>query len=218
MGEYTFTLDVRIHLTFGQRKSKPMIAPAQPQISTPFVMLRIQQIIEEADTPSWLRSVPYNFGEARAGTLKADEWRTMTTVFIPLALVSLWGDGSAHPSKEVADRLRCVLDHTMHLVCAVQIACYRIMTRSRMEAYQKCITSWLADLKLVLPDVSLRPNAHMACHIYDYLKLFGPVRSWWCFPFERLIGQLQRLPTNNKFGSLAKQPSALNIEVLTTNR
>ena len=40
----------------------------------------------------------------------------------------------------------------------------------------------------------------MACHIYDYLKLFGPVQSWWCFPFECLIGHLQRLPLNDKFG------------------
>ena len=167
-------------------------------------MLCIQQVIKEADAPSWLRLVPHNFGEARAGTLKADEWRTMAMVFLPLALVSMWGEGSVHPSKEVADHLRRVLDHTMHLVSAIQIACYRVMTVSRMTAYQACITSWLADLKQILPDAPLRPNAHMACHIYDYLKLFGPVRAWWCFPFERLISQLQRLPTNHKFGSLTK--------------
>jgi hypothetical protein len=65
----------------------------------------------------------------------------------------------------------------MHLVSAIQIACYRVMTVSRMTAYQTCITSWLADLKLILPDAPICPNAHMACHIYNYLKLFGPVRS-----------------------------------------
>lgn len=187
-----------------------MMAPPQSQTSTPATISRIQQIIEEADRPSWVRSVPYNFGEKRAGTLKADEWRTMSTIILPLALISMWGEGSVHPSKEVADHLRRVLDHTMHLVSAIQIACYRVMTTSRMTAYQTCITSWLSDLKQVLPDAPLRPNAHMACHIYDYLKLFGPVRSWWCFPFERLIGHLQRLPTNHKFGSLTQCAPCLN--------
>ena len=42
----------------------------------------------------------------------------------------------------------------------------------------------------------------MVLHIYDFLRLFGPVHSWWCFPFEWLIGQLQWLPTNHRFGEL----------------
>ena len=27
----------------------------------------------------------------------------------------------------------------------------------------------------------------MALHLPDYLLLYGPVHSWWTFPFERLI-------------------------------
>lgn len=188
-----------------QRKTKPMVSPPQLHTTSPLLMRRIQQVMEETDMPSWLRSVPRNFGEARAGTLKADEWRTMTTVYLPLALVSVWGEGSAHPTREVAAHLRQVLDHTMHLVSAIRISCYRVMTASRITAYRSHITAWLASLKRLFPDASFRPNGHMACHISDYLELFGPVRSWWCFPFERLIGQLQRLPINHKFGLSPKQ-------------
>ena len=64
-------------------------------------------------TPLWLRSVPRNFGNASAGTLKADKWRTMFTVYLPLALVSLWGDGMSHESPDDASRLCLVLDHTL---------------------------------------------------------------------------------------------------------
>ncbi|KAI9464872.1 hypothetical protein HD554DRAFT_2026214, partial [Boletus coccyginus] len=46
------------------------------------------------------------------------------------------------------------------------------------------------------------PNHHASFHIYDYLVLFGPVHSWWTFPFEQLIGVLQRLPNNHKSGEL----------------
>jgi len=156
--------------------------------------------MHDMDTPSWLPSVPHNFGQAAAGTLKADEWRTMTTVYLPVALISAWGDGSPHPSVQEAAYFRSILDHTMNLVCAVSLVCMRTMTTTRMELYRIFITSWVSKLKIFHPEAKDRVNFHMAIHIYDFLKLFGPVRSWWCFPFERLIGQLQRLPHNHKFG------------------
>ncbi|KIM55558.1 hypothetical protein SCLCIDRAFT_81784, partial [Scleroderma citrinum Foug A] len=54
------------------------------------VMRHIQSVIKEATIPSWVRSVPKDFGEAKAGTLKADEWCMLATIYLPLALVSLW--------------------------------------------------------------------------------------------------------------------------------
>lgn len=48
----------------------------------------------------------------------------------------------------------------------------------------------------------------MAFHIKDYLVLFGPVHAWWTFPFERLIGMLQRMPNNGKIGELEETISA----------
>ncbi|KAF9523955.1 hypothetical protein CPB83DRAFT_774674, partial [Crepidotus variabilis] len=60
------------------------------------VMERIQEVIKDTDTPSWIESVPLNFGEAAAGTLKADEWRTMSTIYLPIALISLWGDNNQY--------------------------------------------------------------------------------------------------------------------------
>ncbi len=157
-------------------------------------------MIRTSDVPSCLRSVPHNFGSLGAGSLKADEWRTMITVYLPLALVSLWGDGTVHKSSVIAVQLREALDHTMALVSAVHIACARSMTRERAFAYRSYIAAWLSTLKSIHPSATYRTNGHMATHIHQFLLSFGPVRSWWCFPFERLIGQLQRLPTNNKFG------------------
>lgn len=165
-------------------------------------MQRIVHVIRTTDTPSSLRSVPYNFGEAKARTLKADEWRTLATVYLPLALVSLWGEGSQHRTSEVAANRRAILDHTMSLVSAVHIACLRFMTAARAQAYRGYIVAWMRDLRILHPHAPHRTNGHMALHVWDYLQLFGPVRSWWCFPYERLIGQLQRLPINHIFGSI----------------
>ncbi|KAJ3765118.1 hypothetical protein FB446DRAFT_833337 [Lentinula raphanica] len=77
------------------------------------------------------------------------------------------------------------------------------MTASRAQAYREYIASWTQDLRRLFPHVREgipRPNVHAAGHIYDFLLLFGPVLSWWCFPFERLIGVLQKINTNDHKG------------------
>ncbi|KAG2740643.1 hypothetical protein P692DRAFT_20880781 [Suillus brevipes Sb2] len=63
-------------------------------------------------------------------------------------------------------------------------------------------SGYVGKLKEIHPTFSLRPNHHVSFHLYDFLLLFGPAHSWWCFPFEHLIGILQRLPINHKFGEL----------------
>jgi hypothetical protein len=74
------------------------------------------------------------------------------------------------------------------------------MTEARALAYRTYIATFIRDLQDIHPEATHRTNQHMAMHIYDFLRLFGPVHSWWCFPFECLIGQLQQLTTNHKFG------------------
>jgi hypothetical protein len=89
----------------------------------------------------------------------------------------------------------------MALFSAVRLVCMRIMTRSRMMSYRDYMATYIRDLREIHPHIlEHRTIHHMSLHIYDFLELFGPVRSWWCFPFERLIGMLQRQLHNHKFG------------------
>jgi hypothetical protein len=157
-------------------------------------------VVNDMVTPSWLQSVPCKFGDRSSGTLKADEWRTMTAVYLPIALISLWGTGTNHSANTVY--LCAVLHHTMDLVCATSIACLRTMTVDQMDAYLGYLKSWVSGLKDLHPSSSHVINGHMAFHIYDFLQLFGPARSWWCFPFEWLIGHLQCITHNHKHGEL----------------
>ncbi|KAG2139212.1 uncharacterized protein EDB93DRAFT_1253139 [Suillus bovinus] len=99
-------------------RGKPFAAPQKEhQFVSPDVL------IQEMTVPTWFGSVPSNFGSASARTIKADKWHSLITVYIPIALVSLWGAGTSHPSDEVGTLLRAILDHTMELVCAVYVVC-----------------------------------------------------------------------------------------------
>ena len=154
-------------------------------------------------TPSWLQSVLHKFGNKFSGTLKADEWCIMTAVYLPVTLISFWGTGTIHRLSSDAIYLRAVLHHTVDLVCAVSIACLHTMMLDRRNTYIRYLKSWSSGMKDLHPSGNHTINGHMAFHIYNFLWLFGPPRSWRCFLFEQgLIGHLQRLTHNHKHGKL----------------
>ncbi|KAE9391972.1 hypothetical protein BT96DRAFT_789749, partial [Gymnopus androsaceus JB14] len=70
--------------------------------NTPETMQHIRFVICNTKRPSWVNSVPMNFGSNSAGSIKANEWRVLCTIFLPIALVTLWGDddGIAPPSDD----------------------------------------------------------------------------------------------------------------------
>ena len=45
---------------------------------------------------------------------------------------------------------------------------------------------------------ALTPNIHLHCHLTSCVRDFGPISSFWLFPFERYNGILGNQPTNNR--------------------
>jgi hypothetical protein len=192
--------DELVQILIDWRKSKPLRVSEDRKIQfdTNQVLQHIRSTIRLTITPSWLSSVPHNFGSAAAGVLKADEWRSVATIYLPLALVTLWGEKTNHKSAKIASEMRLLLDHTMSLFSAIHLACSPTISHADAEEYRKMIASYMENLQKLYPMARHHPNHHMALHIYDFLLLFGPARSMWCFPFERLVGILQKTSTNHK--------------------
>ncbi|KAI6003498.1 hypothetical protein F5J12DRAFT_722586, partial [Pisolithus orientalis] len=82
---------------------------------------QVCKVIHDIVTPSWLGSVPSNFGDVSTGTIKADQWHSLIKVYLPLALINLWGT-SNNCSNDGTDH-KAVLNHTMDLISAVNLAC-----------------------------------------------------------------------------------------------
>ncbi|KAJ7073090.1 hypothetical protein C8F01DRAFT_1362285 [Mycena amicta] len=91
----------------------------------------------------------------------------------------------------------------MALFTAVILVLRHTMTPAHAYEYRTLLKKWVDGLPSVHPHTrshAMRPNIHIAFHIHDFLLLFGPVISWWCFPFERVIGFLQKINTNDHIG------------------
>ncbi|KAF5315994.1 hypothetical protein D9758_018719 [Tetrapyrgos nigripes] len=70
---------------------------------------------------------------------------------------------------------------------------------------QHGVHSWVNDLRTIHPHTrehAPHPNIHAAGHIYDFLIRYGPILNWWCFLFERLVGALQKINTNDNIGGV----------------
>ncbi|KAF8874085.1 hypothetical protein BD779DRAFT_1392564, partial [Infundibulicybe gibba] len=140
---------------------------------------------------SWVTSVPTSLFNQK---LKSDQWRTMGSLYMPLTLVRLWStvDEASARSKRRGE----ILQLTMSLLSAIAIATSRVTTPENAKNFNIQMTNYRRDLQRLFPTYQAHPNHHMAMHISEYLLMYGPVHGWWTFPFERMIGMLQRIETN----------------------
>ena len=119
----------------------------------------------------------------------------LATVYLQVSLVRLW-----HKNDRRSKDCKKILSVTLALISAVAIACCRTTSPADAESYMHYMKTYLDGLRDLIPGYKFLPNHHMALHIPEYLLWYGPVHGWWTFPFERLIGLLQRLPNNFKLG------------------
>ncbi|KAJ3718151.1 hypothetical protein C8R42DRAFT_585677, partial [Lentinula raphanica] len=156
----------------------------------------LHRALREIIVPAWVRKPPMESGLARVGTLKADHWRTMFNLYLPLAQLSLWQPGSPIAGVD-ALQMGPALHTSMKLTCASLMMTKRTLTGEHQEQYRLLLQQHILGLKQYFPAFSL-PSHHLAFHIYDFMDLFSVVSNWWCFHGENLVQKLRLIPHNHK--------------------
>ncbi|KAE9402123.1 hypothetical protein BT96DRAFT_937420 [Gymnopus androsaceus JB14] len=114
--------------------------------------------------------MPMNYGEAKAGSIKAGKWQILSSLFLPVALITLWGDndGCAPPNDESESGLLLkALDHTMALFQANIIACQFTMTSACTESFWDYVDFWVKHLQTLFSHTQegvAHPNIHAVGH------------------------------------------------------
>lgn len=170
-------------------KGKWEAPPFEDVIFDAAMLERINSRLKHIHIPSWIkRALPVS-GKASFGKLKADEWRNLFSIQLPLILVPIW----AHQNCETTSLLK----NFLHLVSLVNLALKREMTSEIIRSYEKHIQTYLEGCLELFQHCGLAPNHHMALHLTELLEDFGPVRTWWSFFFERLMGSILKGCHNN---------------------
>jgi hypothetical protein len=118
--------------------------------------------MKHTQLPSWVGSVPSNWGMPKRGKLTANHWQVICMIHLPITLIRLW-DGDTGRRQEL-------LKHFMDLVTAVKIANMCISTRSQVESYN---THMFLDCKnymwtnLYFPVIMLLSILGICCSYLD---------------------------------------------------
>lgn len=159
----------------------------------------IQSAIKSTIRPTWQQAPLKAFGSSQQGKLKANQWRTMIEFDLPITLVELWSEGAKcdlHATKYHS----ALLDITILLALAVFWGTLQRTSAEHAAKYMYYMQMYLKSLQNLSPAPKLVPNHHTALHIGKQLLAFGPVYGWWAFPYEHLIGALQKINTTYKIG------------------
>jgi len=156
------------------------------------LLTKIREMSRDSLIPSWVTRLPREFGSASAGSLKADEWRAVATLYAPLVMIREWA--SAGEDK------KAWLDLTLNLASAIRAATSRTMSQESISLFNHHIHDYLAGIKTLFSDRPWVPNYHAALHLPQFLRSLGPPQGWWTFPFERMIKLLQNIRTNQQPG------------------
>jgi hypothetical protein len=158
------------------------------------VLSYINLHLKKIHIPTWIKRAIPVLGKASFGSLKADEWRNLFTIQLPLILPVLWNTPDASSKS--------LLHNFAHLVSLVNLALKRSMSKAHISKYRHHLQKYLETCLILFPDTPLAPNHHMANHLAEGLEKFGPCRAWWSFSMERLMGNILKTTSNNRPGEL----------------
>lgn len=182
-----------------QRKTKPRSPLLWPQIHSGEVLARVHRCFREVLVASWVTKPPFETGLKAGGTLKANNWSWVFSLYLPQALLSLWMEESPIRASNYLE-MQPVLDTSMNLTCASILMAKRSISSQQRELFLQYYQKHLEGLKENFPGFGV-PSHHIGFHVYDFIGLFGSTPNFWCFPGERRIGRLQKIPTNHRPGS-----------------
>lgn len=171
-----------------------------PILGNVFTHAEMKEVYADFDRlvkPSWVTSIPKTVSTV-GPKLKSDEWRTFGSLNLPVTLIRLWSDDD--PQDEDSRQRQELLHLTMLLFSAIAAATTRVTSEKHREEYLSHMVQYRQELKRLFPGYDCRANHHIAFHIPDFMAYYGPVHGWWSYPFERMIGMLQRISTNYKPG------------------
>jgi hypothetical protein len=164
-------------------------------------LLQVQSIIAQIQRPPSQQPLPSNFGSPSHGKLKSSQWATGIEFDLTVALVKLWlSEKSNGDDMGIQQQRVKAINATIYLSIALRWATSSIVTKAHAERYLHWMRKYLDAILDLHPEMDLKPSHHAALHIPEFLERFGPMRGWWMYFFEQLIGLLQLVKINYKFG------------------
>jgi hypothetical protein len=161
-----------LYLGTARRMMKLWTSGEQPLIST-HNLKKVQSIIDSTPPPSDIGRIPLKIESQFAG-FTADQWKSWCLIYSTLALRDILPEEHRQYWQSFVDCLS---------LWGQTIISYEEIVNGDLA-----MKDFLNKVKSVWGPEIATPNMHMHLHLKDCLLDYGPLYSFWCFPFERLNG------------------------------
>ena len=150
---------------------------------SPQAMFKIQEVVDSIEVPSNIGRIPSKIASGFAD-FTADQWKNWILVYSLVALKNRLPDP----------------DFTCwaKFVNACRLLCAPVITSNAISQAHDLIVEYCRKFENLYGKEACTINMHLACHMADCIRDFGPIHTFWCFGFERMNGQLGAIPTNNR--------------------
>ena len=136
--------------------------------------------------------LPYDVGRLPRAMLSkmsgrgitAQQWKNFIITF---ARVCLWKQVSEDAFKLV----RCLAE-------ACEVVLRDPMNENDVTFLERLLKDHHRLYARIFGQYSVSINYHMVLHLPEQIKNWGPATAWWCFPYERRIGELSDTQTSGK--------------------
>jgi hypothetical protein len=141
--------------------------------------LRVAQSrMDHVDLPSDIGRIPPKIAIGNDGfsNLTADQWKTFIMIYSTTILWDMLDDND-----------RKILGY---FVRACNLLVTRLVTEDDLKEAQERLKDMTYLIESVYGPEFITSNIHLALHIPDCCRDYGPIYSFWLFPFERLNGYI----------------------------
>lgn len=116
--------------------------------------------------------------DSSSGYMRAHDWMMLVTVLAVYAF---------------RDTLPTATLHIFLRYCEVMTALTaRTAIVAELDALQLSVVECLSLIELHLPNSEMTIIFHLLLHCVHYIRLWGPISSFWMYPMERYVGFLAR--------------------------
>ena len=146
-------------------------------------MVEIQEIVDSIEVPSNIRRIPAKIASGFAD-FTADQWKNWILVYSLVALKNRLPD----------EHFSC----WTKFVEPCRLVCPPVISSDAIIQAHDLIVEYCQNFENLYGKQACTVNMHLACHVADCIRDFGPIHTFWCFGFERMNGQLGAVPTNHR--------------------
>ena len=142
----------------------------------------IERIVECVHAPSEIGRMPHKIAH-NFQSFTADQWKNWCMYYSLLCM-------KAHLPSGTYDAWKCFVE-------ACRLLCKPVIHKEEVRKSHENLLKFCRSIENIYGAHVITPNMHLHQHLMDCIFDFGPIYSFWLFPFERFNGVLGSFNRNN---------------------